>query len=85
MHEVVGRMFDRKLLSSRPSSFVKRAKEYSLSAEGEAALRALIPVAWTSQARVLEILPPEYRKILVHCLQVIIDHNGPAFTAETGS
>jgi hypothetical protein len=56
-----------------------------LSEHGKATLRTLTPVVVASQARVVEILPPEYRKILVHCLQVIIDHNGLGFSSEEDS
>jgi DNA-binding MarR family transcriptional regulator len=82
MHEMVSRMIKRELLVGNRSRSVKRGTEFSLSEQGESTLWKLIPIVVMSQSRVLEILPVEYRRILVHCLQVIIDHNPFGISAE---
>jgi DNA-binding MarR family transcriptional regulator len=79
INEMTPRMIKRGLITSGRSKIDKRASELRLSDDGAKTLDALIPLASTSQDAVLELLPREYRRIFIHCLQVILETKEEVF------
>jgi len=49
------------------------AKETWLSPRGQAALREILPRTALSQRLMLAALPREYRRIFVHCFEVLVE------------
>ena len=81
LNEMVPRMIRRGLVARRRSKTDRRAIELSLSEEGRQQLASLLSGTIESQELVLSVLPREYRKILMHCLQTIIEANKESILA----
>ncbi len=71
--EMTQRMVERGFIRRRIPSDNRRTREMSIAREGKAALLQILPRAALSQRLMLEPLPPEYRRIFRHCLEVLLE------------
>lgn len=70
--EMISRMAERGLLN-RGSAGSRRSAELSLTSLGEETLLLLIEPVVTSQKKLLEHLPQEYRALFIKCLRLLAD------------
>jgi len=73
LNEMMRRLVERGFVSRRVPAENRRTKEIWLSPQGQAALREILPRAALSQRLMLESLPREYRRIFVHCLEMLVE------------
>jgi DNA-binding MarR family transcriptional regulator len=73
INEMVLRMDKRGLVESRLSQSDRRAKEVFLLEPGKRLLEESLPGLMRSQEMMISILPREYQRVFLHCLQMMMD------------
>lgn len=76
INEMMPRLEERGLVKRETSRVDKRAVDVELTPSGRRTFQEMLPAALTSSEAVLAVLPPEYRLIFRHCLEMIINSDG---------
>jgi DNA-binding MarR family transcriptional regulator len=82
INEMMPRLQERGLVIREPSPLDKRAVEVELTPEGRRTHEEVLPAVLDASEVLLSILPAEYRRIFRHCLEMIVDSDERAPTAE---